>query len=150
MDTPPRQPPLPEVLDRRITYLIRRIADAAGRKANAALAPLEIDGRRYAVLTVLATSGAPSQRIVAETLNIDRATVVALVDALEERGLVQRATNRQDRRANAIELTAEGRQILAQADALMEACERSFLEAVPERERGDLAAILQRLLAANA
>src|SRR6266702_3626635 len=100
---------VPSTLDRRITYLLRRVTDAAGRMANARLAPLGLDTRHYTVLAVLAAGGGSSQRTIADTLGLDRATVVALVDTLEAQGLARRAQSREDRRANAVELTAKGR-----------------------------------------
>jgi DNA-binding MarR family transcriptional regulator len=139
----------PSSLDGRITYLLRRVTDAAGRMANAHLAPLGLDTRHYIVLAVVAGGAGSSQRAIADTLSLDRATVVALVDTLESQGLARRTQNREDRRANAVELTAKGRRVLKRADALMEACELSFVAGLPAEERDQLTRILERLLAYN-
>src|SRR5215471_9791273 len=122
---------LPSTLENRITYLLRRVTEAAGRMANAHLAPLGIDTRHYTVLAVVAAGGGSSQRSIADTLGFDRATVVALVDVLENLGLVRRIRSREDRRANAVEATTKGRRLLKRADALMEECERTFVSALP-------------------
>ena len=82
-------------------------------------------------------------------LTLDRATVVALVDTLESSGLARRIRSREDRRANAVELTAKGRRVLKQADALMEACESKFVSTLPPAEQTQLRVILERLLAAD-
>ena len=141
--------PLPSPLDRRLTYLLRRVTDAAGRQANAQLAPLGLDARHYAVLTVVAGGAGSSQRTIADTLGLDRATVVALVDALESQGLARRVRSREDRRANAVELTARGRRTLKRADALMEDCETSFVAGLHPGERDQLRNMLERLLTYN-
>jgi DNA-binding MarR family transcriptional regulator len=86
-----------------------------------------------------------AQRTIADTLRLDRATVVALVDALEVRGLARRVQSREDRRANAVELTPIGRRVLKRADALMEECETAFVATLREEERGQLQAILERM-----
>ena len=140
---------LPSALDRRITYLLRRVTDAAGRMANAHLAPPGLDTRHYTVLAVLAAGAGSSQRTIADTLGLDRATVVALVDTLETQGLARRAQSREDRRANAGELTPKGRRVLKRADASMEACELSFVAGLPADERDQLTRMLERLLASN-
>ena len=140
---------VPSSLDRRITYLLRRVTDAAGRKANAALAPLGLDARHYSVLAVVAAGAGSSQRTIADTLGLDRATVVALVDTLESQDLVRRAQRREDRRANAVELTGKGRRVLKRAERLMEACELSFVGGLAPDERAQLTSILERLLASN-
>ena len=140
---------LPKTLENRITYLLRRVTEAAGRMANAHLESLGLDTRHYTVLAVVAAGGGSSQRTIADILGLDRATVVALVDALESRGLARRVRSRDDRRANAVELTAKGRRALKRADALMEACELSFVATLRPEERTQLRASLERLLAAN-
>ena len=99
------------------------------------------------VLAVLAAGVGSSERTIADTLGLDRATVVALVDALESRALARRVRSRADRRANAVELTAQGRRMLRRADALTEACERSFVASLRADERAQLTSLLERLLA---
>jgi len=140
---------LPSTLENRITYLLRRVTEAAGRMANDHLESLALDTRHYTVLAVVAAGGGSSQRTIADTLGLDRATVVALVDKLESRGLARRVRSRDDRRANAVELTAKGRRALKRADALMEACEFGFVAALRDEERTQLRDILERLLASN-
>jgi DNA-binding MarR family transcriptional regulator len=140
---------LPGVLAERMTYLLRRVTDAAGRKANVALAPLQIDTRHYTVLAVIGAGGGSSQRTIADTLRLDRATVVALVDTLESLGLAKRVRSREDRRANAVEITARGRHALGRANELMAACELEFVAALQPAERQSLGELLERLLKAN-
>lgn len=123
--------------------------ERTGRKANTALAPLHIDTRHYTVLAVIGAGGGSSQRTIADTLRLDRATVVALVDALESLGLAKRVRSREDRRANAVEITARGRRLLSRANELMATCELEFVSALQPAEREALGAMLERLLTAN-
>ncbi len=143
-------PPLPGVLDRRVTYLLARVANACGQEANAALAALGLDTRHYAVLSLLDSGGAPSQRTIADTLRIDRATVVALADDLERHCLVQRVRSSEDRRANTLQLTTEGHAALQQAHVLMDECEQTFMGVLSRAEQQRLARALERLLSASA
>lgn len=140
----------PDVLDRRVTYLLARVANACGQEANAALAELGLDTRHYAVLSLIDSSGAPSQRMIADTLRIDRATVVGLADDLERRGFLQRVRSSEDRRANVLELTAEGRTALACAHVLMDVCEQTFMGVLPRSAQQRLARALERLLSGSA
>jgi DNA-binding MarR family transcriptional regulator len=61
------------------------------------------------VLSVLRADHPLSQQEVAEQLGVDRTTMVALVDALESKGLVERHRNAADRRKNIVQLTSAGR-----------------------------------------
>jgi DNA-binding MarR family transcriptional regulator len=130
----------------RLTWLLGRVAAAAGKAANAKLADLGLDTRHYSALAVIAHADGPSQQTVAALLGADRATVVALVDQLQHRGLVRRATNPLDRRAHALHATAAGRRLLERADRLMDQCERDFLAGLEDQQRAALAATLQALL----
>jgi DNA-binding MarR family transcriptional regulator len=138
---------LPEILDHRSSYLLSRAADAALRTANEHLSPLGFQTRHYGVMAVLEAQDAPAQRTVADTLGIDRATVVGLVDDLDKLGLARRVKSTEDRRANVVRLTAKGRQVLARAHRLMAACEEEFLGVLPSAEQRELLIILHRLIA---
>lgn len=100
-------------------------------------------------MTVLAATDGPSQRAIADTLGIDRATVVALADDLEQRGLAIRARSPRDRRVSTLQLTAKGRRSLPRAHTLMDECDKSFLQALPPQHQAQLAATLRELLAAS-
>ena len=140
------QPTIPDVLDRRLTYLLGRVASSARDQANRALRPLALDTRHYAVLTVIAAQDAPSQRTIADALGIDRATVVALADDLEQQRFARRTPSPEDRRAKRLELTAQGRQVLKRAHALMEKCEAQFIGTLSITEQRQLGAMLEKLL----
>jgi len=142
------QPELPGELARRVTYLLGRVAAAAGRRAGAKLAAsgLGIDPRHYAVLAVADSAADMSQRMIADVLGIDRATVVALADGLERLGLAERRRSGVDRRANAVRVTEHGRQVLATAGQAMDECDREFLAALTAADRSELARLLALLL----
>ncbi len=110
----------------------------------AAMEPHGITGRQCAVLIAIDDREPRSQQEVAARLGVDRTTMVALVDELEAKSLVDRRPDPADRRKNVVALTAAGRETLTAALAATEAVERDFLAALTP---GD-AATFRRLLAA--
>ena len=122
---------LPE--DHLVPLLKHALAQLNARIAKA-LEPYGIEGREWVVLTTL--DGAPpmSQQEAAAILRVDRTTMVALVDGLEAKGLVDRRAHPDDRRKNVVELTDAGRKTLRSAGRAGEAAEREFL--IPLDERG--------------
>ncbi len=122
-----------------------RIAAAIGR----ALAPYGIDGRELAVLTVLAGEESLSQQQAAQRLAIDRTTMVAMVDGLEGKGLVERHPHPEDRRRNVVELTVAGRQTLREATKVRDDAERRFLAPLGEAETKRLKEALHTLNSAE-
>jgi DNA-binding MarR family transcriptional regulator len=111
----------------RLGYLLKHARLRLGELAAAALAPYNLDGRELAVLLVLASGEPASQQEAARRLGVDRTTMVALVDALEGKGLVARHPHAQDRRKNVVELTAVGGVILRAATKASDDAERRFL-----------------------
>jgi DNA-binding MarR family transcriptional regulator len=107
-----------------------RLADLTG----SALAPFGISGRECAVLIAIDERVPLSQQEVARRMGVDRTTMVALIDDLESKGLVQRRQDPDDRRKNVVVLTAAGRTTLRGAAAATEQAERRFLASLPGDE----------------
>ncbi len=117
---------IPPVYD-RFGYLLKHARERLARLSTDALAQFGIIGRELAVMTVLATGAPPSQLEAAQRLSIDRTSMVALLDGLERKGLVERRPQAEDRRRNVVILTAEGRRVLGEASRATDAAEREFL-----------------------
>jgi DNA-binding MarR family transcriptional regulator len=118
---------LPHALASRLGYLLKHVQQQLAQAAAPVMLPFGIDGRELAVLTVLAGEVPLSQQEAAETLGVDRTTMVALVDALEAKGLVERHRSAQDRRRNIVEPTPAGRDCLRHASRARDKVEREFL-----------------------
>jgi DNA-binding MarR family transcriptional regulator len=118
---------LPDALASRLGYLLKHAQQRLVQAAAPVMTEFGIDGRELAVLTVLAAGHPLSQQEAAEQLGVDRTTMVALVDALEAKGLVERQRSPQDRRKNIVLLTQAGSDCLRGAGAARDEVEREFL-----------------------
>jgi DNA-binding MarR family transcriptional regulator len=72
--------------------------------------------------------------------------MVALVDALERKGLVERRRDPRDRRAYALEATAEGRRVLPLASAAADRAEEEVLAGVAPADRRRLKELLREIV----
>jgi DNA-binding MarR family transcriptional regulator len=63
----------------------------------------------YAVLLRLRAAPAQTQLELAQAVNYDKTRLIALLDGLEQRGLVEREPAATDRRARTVKLTRTGR-----------------------------------------
>lgn len=127
-------------------FLLKRAQVRVSELAEPGLAALGVDGREFAVLSVFAAAPEPlSQRDAAALLMIDRTTMVALVDGLERRGLVERRGHPADRRKNTLVLTAEGAAVLERADAVAAEAEARFLAPLGPDRADELRSALQLL-----
>jgi DNA-binding MarR family transcriptional regulator len=107
-----------DVLDDHLGYLIRRIQVWVFQDFIRTLEPLDIRPAQYSVLVVIGANAGLSQSDIADTLGIERARLVRLLDRLEKRDLVRRLPSPRDRRSHALQLTAEGQRMLKRAKAL--------------------------------
>ncbi|MEZ0092953.1 MarR family winged helix-turn-helix transcriptional regulator [Streptacidiphilus sp. EB129] len=137
-----------EVLSSRLGYLLKHVQLRLAEASAPALAPFGIDGRELAVLVVLAAEYPLSQLEAAGRLSVDRTTMVALVDALEEKGLVERRRSPQDRRRNTVQLTPAGEDCLRDAEHARTEMERQFLAPLSPSDASQLVRALQTLVTA--
>jgi len=139
--------PAPTELTNRLGYLLKHAQMRLSELTGAALEPFGLNGRDLAVLIVLAEAGAESQQEAARRLGIDRTTMVAFVDVMEGRGLVERRTHAGDRRKNVVVLTDTGRDTLERATKAAEAAEQQFLAPLTKRAgqqlKSDLLAVIR-------
>lgn len=110
------------------------------------LAPLGLDPLVMLLRHVAAEEGR-SQQALGEALQIPPSRMVALVDDLEQRGLVERQANPTDRRARALHLTREGRRVLAKVMELSAAHKARLSAGLEQGERRGLIALLSRIAA---
>ena len=135
----------PDSLSARTSYLLGRAASRVQALGERDLEPLGITPREYSVLAVLTERSPLSQTQVAETLGLDRTTILKLGASLERKRLVLRERDANDARAYAVALTPAGERLRAHAFDLLLACEARFLTPLNRNERRQLHDLLARL-----
>jgi DNA-binding MarR family transcriptional regulator len=116
-----------------LVVLLKHAQQRLSDLINSALEPYGITGRELGVLAAVDDSEPASQQDIARRLGVDRTTMVAFVDMLEGKGLVERRPHALDRRRNVIELTAAGRETLQKALVASSEAERAFLTPLSDR-----------------
>ena len=132
--------------DAHLGYLLKHVQLRFSELGAAALEPLGISGREAAVLRAISDRDPVSQGEIARAMNVDRTTMVALVDDLQGKGLVRRRQDPEDRRKNAVELTDAGRDTTRRAADVVERTERDFLGPLSAAEAAQFKKLLRALL----
>jgi DNA-binding MarR family transcriptional regulator len=130
---------------RSVGFLLAALGHDTIRTLRDELAPTGLEPRAYAVLRALAGSGGTTQGAVATALSIPPSRMVAVVDDLEQRRLVERRAVALDRRARELHLTRAGTEALAAARERAERHEEALLATLTPAERADLLRLLARL-----
>lgn len=137
----------PTVTAEHLGYLLKHVQLRFSELTAAVLAPMGINGREAAVLRAIDNPDPLAQGEIARRMSVDRTTMVALIDDLQERGLVQRRQDPEDRRKNVVELTDAGQEITRQATRAADQAERTFLSPLPASEAEQFKKTLRALLA---
>ncbi|MFI5713752.1 MarR family winged helix-turn-helix transcriptional regulator [Kribbella sp. NPDC051620] len=109
------------------------------------LAPLDIAPSHARALGVLLREGPLRLNELSDRLRIAARSATEVVDALQDRGLVERRPDPQDRRATLVAPTGEGTRVGEAIRASNDAEAEAYFSILSETERAELAAILRKL-----
>jgi DNA-binding MarR family transcriptional regulator len=102
-------------LDRILGFHIRLAHGAVYRHFTETFTQLDLTQKQVSVLWLIEEHPEISQAEIGRRLQIDRATIMAIVNRLQKRGFVGRGKSASDGRQQVLHLTPEGREALAGA-----------------------------------
>lgn len=129
---------LPDLLG----YQLRLAQLAVFRDFSDKTGDLGVSPGRFGMLVLIEANPGVTQSRLARAVGLDRSTMVAVLDQLEDRGCVERRQG-EDRRTNGLWLTKGGKALLAKMKRRVAAHEQRLAE----RLTADEWAVLKRLLA---
>jgi DNA-binding MarR family transcriptional regulator len=124
----------PKALAGRVGFLLARAHLIARAKADAALGEVGLAMKAYAALATVISDGAVSQQALSRRIGMDPATMVDVIDSLEQSGHVVRRRNPRDRREYALQATAKGRALFTRAERAIRAAEEETLGQMKPQE----------------
>jgi DNA-binding MarR family transcriptional regulator len=127
-------------------YMLRRAQFAAFNDFLRFFDDLGVRPVQYAVLTVIDRNPGLKQSQVSEALGIKRANLVAILDAIERRGLARREAVATDRRSYALRLTDKGVDLMRELRTRSEAHERRLAAVIGEDGRLQLLKLLHGVI----
>jgi DNA-binding MarR family transcriptional regulator len=127
---------------RSVGFTVSSVGYAVSRLFRQTLAPLGLEPREFAILRVVGAAEGMSQQAAGERLQIPPSRMVAFIDALEARMLLERRHNPRDRRTRTLYLTEQGRELLGRAFVLAAELERHLCAHLSDAEREQLLELL--------
>jgi DNA-binding MarR family transcriptional regulator len=128
-------------------FLLSQLGYHSSRLWQGRLAPLGLDPRHVMLLRHVAIAEGRSQQALGEAVQIPPSRMVALIDVLEQRGLLRRRPDPNDRRVRTLHLTRDGRRLLNKVMEVSLEHERQLCKGLQPAEREQLIALLSRLAA---
>jgi len=142
---PPKESDIAAELTSCVSFLLAKLSQRIVRVIDESLVKLKVNIKHVAVMAEIRYLGPANQKVIGDTLEIDRTTMVGLVDDLEQLNFVVRVIDPEDRRAFRVTLTPEGLRALAAAGELIKREESDFLNTLPQGQKDSFLSILKSL-----
>ena len=133
---------LPAELRASTLVLLKRLGFNAKQHSFEEYEKAGLSPYHHAILAVLDEGVPDTQATIADSLGYDRGTLVGLLDELEEKGLVERKRDPDDRRRQLVSLTKDGKRALTKLRTLAAHLEDEFLAPLDTEQREQLHALL--------
>jgi DNA-binding MarR family transcriptional regulator len=132
---------------RGLAFNLSSLGYAVSKGFSHVLAPFDLHPREFALLRAVGFQEGLAQQALGDRLQIPRSRMVAIVDELERRRLLERRPNPTDRRVRELHLTDAGRQLLDHAIQAAVAYEKQISSPLSPKERDQLLDLLERVSA---
>ena len=133
---------LPAELRASTLVLLKRLGFNAKQHSFDEYEKVGLSPYHHAILAMLDEGVPDTQAAIADSLGYDRGTLVGLLDELEEKGLVERKRDPDDRRRHLVRLTGDGKRALGKLRTLAERLEDEFLAPHDAEQREQLHSLL--------
>ncbi|MEM7438561.1 MAG: MarR family transcriptional regulator [Pseudomonadota bacterium] len=124
---------------------VRSTARLLTRRYEDALRPTGLTASQYTILSALTRHNGLSPSKIGEVLSFDQTTIPRLLDPMRRKGLVQLLPDPNDARRKVVEITQEGRDLFAQANALWQQAQDRTLDRLSPEEWSQARSLLAKL-----
>lgn len=133
------------ILPKLAGYQLRMAQIAIFRDFAQSVGELDVTPGLFGVLVIIEANPGLKQSELARAAHLDRSTVVSIIDNLERRNLVERRPAQNDRRSNALFLTAPGTTLLKTLKQRVTEHEKRLVRHLTEQEHASLVDLLSKI-----
>jgi DNA-binding MarR family transcriptional regulator len=130
-----------------VAFLLSQLGAHATALFSERVASLDLTPPQVGFLRLVGCEPGLSQQAIASRLRMAPSRLVPLIDDMEERGLVERRRDPQDRRNHALYPTAKAGQLMGQLGGVAVAHEEAICAGLDAKERRQLRVLLQKVVA---
>jgi len=133
-------------LEAHLGYWLRFVSNQVSHSFSVKLAGRDITVAEWVVLRELYECADMVPSVLAEKIGMTRGAISKLVDRLSARGLATRTSSDEDRRYQALALTAKGRAMVPKLAALADQNDAEFFGHLKAAERENVKAIMREIV----
>lgn len=135
----------PYVLQEQIGHLLRRAHQRATQIFLETFDEAGLTPTQWAALAMLAQEGSASQNALGRVTAMDPATIQGVIRRLEERGLITREPDPDDKRRTSLRLSPDGEAVVGRYTASAVAVTEKTLSPLTPEERKKFLELLSRI-----
>ncbi|HWN72674.1 MAG TPA: MarR family winged helix-turn-helix transcriptional regulator [Solirubrobacterales bacterium] len=129
-----------------LAFLLSQVGIHASKRFAERIAAVGLHPPLFRVLNLIDAAEGTSQQAIGAAAEIPPSRMVALVDELEQLGLVERRPYPADRRVRALYVTRKGRQTLARGRKIAKDHEEELTRGMSAPDRKRLVELLQKMV----
>jgi DNA-binding MarR family transcriptional regulator len=129
-----------------LAFLLSQVGIHASKRFAERIATVDLNPPLFRVLNLVDAAEGESQQAIGAAIEVPASRMVALVDELEQRGLVERRPDPADRRVRALYLTRKGRQTLDRGRGIAREHEEELTQGLAAADRKRLVDLLQKVV----
>jgi DNA-binding MarR family transcriptional regulator len=129
-----------------LAFLLSQVGIHASRRFAERIAAVDLNPPLFRILNLVDAREGQSQQAIGAAIEVPASRMVALVDELEQRGLVDRRPDPKDRRVRALFLTTKGRKALTRGREIAKQHEKDLTEGMAPADRRRLVDLLQKIV----
>jgi DNA-binding MarR family transcriptional regulator len=126
-------------------FLLSQVGIYASRRFAQRIGALDLHPGLFRILNVVEATEGQSQQAIGDAIEVPASRMVALVDELEQRGLVERRPDPEDRRVRVLHLTPKGRRLLERGQKIAAEHEADLTKGMSPADRERLMSLLREL-----
>lgn len=130
----------------RTSYLVARLDRLIRQRLSEALKPFDVSVPQYTLMSVLDHRPGLSNAQLARRSYISAQAMHQVVNALEQRTLIERSSSPDHRRVQMAELTPVGRELLEKCDAAVARVEADLFGSLAPGDESTLRRLLQEII----
>jgi DNA-binding MarR family transcriptional regulator len=129
-----------------LAFLLSQVGIHASKRFAERIATVDLNPPLFRVLNLVDAAEGKSQQAIGAAIEVPASRMVAFVDELEQRGLVERRPDPADRRVRALYLTRKGRNTLARGREIAREHEEELTLGLAAADRDRLVGLLQKMV----
>jgi len=132
-----------------VNFLLTKAQQSVFQYFKTVLAEYDVTPVQYGILKCLWTENAQTPRQIAASLCLDSSTITGILDRMENKGLLKRTPDPNDRRALRVILTEQGYELQQPIEKIIEEGNEYIMSLFSKKEQEELKNHLEKIGALN-